>query len=228
MTEDGSQNPDVNHDGGDNNNTDEGNGGGSWVDNINEDLRSHVEGFDDPNKLVSEYASLKERVPVVPEEADKYEVHMPEGVAVTEKGKTQFDTFVGQLRTFAKEQNLTQGQFDAILNAEIQRANAYDKGLAAQFEKNQKALKEEWKDSYDTNLKKAESIYNKVFDEKDRKYFESKGLHNDPGFVRAMFRLHDSMGEDSFDGGRSDHVGPRRDPETGLPMINFPSMKKKG
>jgi hypothetical protein len=96
------------------------------------------------------------------------------------------------------------------------------------YEKTEKALKDEWGNEYKENLDKAERATQMLFDDEDREFIKSSKLGNHPGFVKAMRKLFDRIKEDEFivnDRKKTD-TDTSRDPDTGLPMLDYPSMKK--
>ena len=153
-----------------------------WLGNDNKDWASS-KGWDDPDKapsLAQSYRDLEKklgseiRLPDEltdehkskifsklgrPESPDKYELSTPEGVQLD-------DDLVSSFRQFAHGLNLTSKQFNDVVNFQI---DAMLKAMQVQEDADQKtkadaaaALKEEWKENYDGNFKKAKESAEKL------------------------------------------------------------------
>lgn len=124
-----------------------------------------------------------------PESPDKYEFKAPEGVTID-------DQLLGNFRKFGHQLNLTNKQFQDVVNFQI---DAMTSAQAAQAEANRKAIEEaanvlkgEWKENYETNFKKAKETAEKLelLDE-----LEALGLADNPKVIKTLHKLNSQLSE---------------------------------
>jgi hypothetical protein len=172
-------------------------------------LNDDIKAFKGPDELAKAYIDTKGKVPVVP---DKYEFTFPKGLDAKE---------VEAFNERAKKIGLTQDQYAAFAQAELDVVKAADEAFVAQKKEVLDGLRKEWGASTDANVVKAEAVAKSLFGEE---YLKEVGdLKQVPMILKGLYYLSTKLGEDTLKlgGGVNSNqpVGP-----DGTPRLKFASM----
>lgn len=144
-----------------------------------------IVGFKSTKELAEAYVnSPKPRK--LPASVDEYKV--PEEVKI--KG----------LRSMALANKISQDQLDGILKFNRDLSSKTLQSRQEQHTKDVKALKDEWGDKYDSNLKLAKKAL-KQYDSEDEsvsKLLKAANMSDNPSVMRFMHKLGKALGEDTF------------------------------
>lgn len=88
-----------------------------------------------------------------------------------------------------------------------------------------KTLKGEWQDKYTENVELASRALNGMFSETTIEKLVNTGLLNDQGFIATMAKIGASNANDTI-GNINQKTREIERTDSGLPMLNFPSMKE--
>lgn len=180
-----------------------------------EDLRKNEIFKDmDVGKLATSYADIQGKVPVLPEDAKGYSFDFPENVPFNKADHKLF-------QDFALKEGLTQGQFKALNEYDIQRISNVMESYEAKRVEAWKQIKQ------DTGFKETE------IEEKIEAVSKALGLgdltnrldlKSDPEFVKAMLSIKEKISEDvlkiAASEGKTRPTGP-----DGMPRLSFPDME---
>jgi len=129
-----------------------------------------------------------------PESADEYEYTKGENVTIPLD-----DALLGEFKQFAHGLNLTKKQFSDVVNFQV---DAMQKAMAAQeaeYKAQQdtvsEALRQEWKENYETNFKAAKSTAEKLGILED---LEGLGLADNPSTIKMLHKLNAQLSEDTI------------------------------
>lgn len=180
-----------------------------------EDLRENDLFKDmDVGELATSYIDIHGKVPVVPGKPDEYSFEFPDGVPVNEASNKLF-------KDFALKEGLTQKQFAALNEFDIER-------IGNVMESYEARRKETWKQiKQDTGFEETE------IEEKIGEVSKALGLddltdrldlRSDPDFVKAMLNIKEKISPDvlkiAAPGGKTRPKGP-----DGMPRLEFPDME---
>jgi len=169
---------------------------------VNDAIKSYTElekfagGFKNklnvPEKLADEDIQMIYNRLGVPETEDKYEFKYD--------GKMPLDdALLGSFKKFAKTKNLTNAQFADVVKFQIdaieEAFKTSEQSRQAELETVSKALKDEWKENYEPNFKKAKETAQKL---ELLEELESLGLADNPKVIKLMHKLNSKLSEDSL------------------------------
>ena len=184
----------------------------SWTDSLNDDYKGHkaLETFKDVNDLAKSYIHAqgmvgKEKVIIptdssTPEEVAEFYGKM--GMPTPEEYKVEGAS--EDLTAAFLKHNILPSQaaglkevFDGLIAAQDTSDADYDAAVQEEME----ALKEEWGESFDGNMERAQQAF-KVFGNDDvAKYLVDTGLGNDPQLLKLFSNIGAKLGgEDTFKG----------------------------
>jgi hypothetical protein len=132
-----------------------------------------------------------------PESPDKYE--LPESF---EPLKDILDKdFLNETLADMHKQGFTPKQAQLALDRYAQwfsKASADSEAVKeAAFNEAEASLKKEFGDKYDMNVQMGENLLNEFFDADTVKWLGESGLGNNPGFIKGMFKIAETFGDDS-------------------------------
>lgn len=199
---------------------DTGAGGGeitSFLDGIqSEDLRGNesLTGFENLDGLAQGYIDLKTSQPVLPENADGYQIDVPEGMTVDQ---ADFGLFKEQ----ALQMGLTNDQYQNVLKFDFARNARIAKNHQEAQDKAVAELKLELGDKYDESLATAQ----KVLRLSGQEGLAAMELGNNPELFRLLNWVGDKISEDQLEtgvgGGSTD---TRQKDDSGRPVIQYKNM----
>jgi hypothetical protein len=131
-----------------------------------------------------------------PETPDAYELpEVPKGLQLSQEQIAQAKAQAHRLGFTTKQfKALMADQLTSMEKAQAARAVAQKKAIEDQ----DKGLREEWKDGYETNKELALRSYNQFVDEATAKQLSDSGLTNQPWFIRMMHKIGAATAEGSF------------------------------
>lgn len=197
----------------------------AWYSGVGPDLESlaQTKGWDSPAKALDSYRNLEKMLGTEkisaprkdwkpedwnsfyakigrPEAPDKYalpEVKPEEGLTLDEKK-------VAEVRKLMHETGLTQAQAEKLagwyfgdLNGTFKAAK--EQNLAAKAN-GEKALRDQWKDRYDSEVDIARRAFSEFADDGAKQFILESGLGDDPRFVALFNKIGREMMEDSATG----------------------------
>jgi len=180
-----------------------------------EDLRENETFKDmDVGKLATSYLDIQGKVPVLPGKPEEYNFDFPKDVPFNEADHKLF-------KEFALESGLTQKQFEALNDFDIQRISRVMESYEAKREEAWKQIKQ------DTGLE--ESEIDKRMEAVSKalgweKMMERMDLKADPDFVRGLLSIKDKISEDVLKTGISITKSRPKGPD-GTPRLEFPDME---
>lgn len=201
-------------------------GGKGFLGSLPENLRTneHLKGFQDHGALAQAYLDTRQKMPVVPEKMEGYEISKTpiDGVELPDEG-------IQLYRTVAHELKLTQEQANALVKIDQQRLAD---GRKAAKERRETAVKEaetqlkkDWGGDFDKRVGRAESVIGKFGPKEFPDWLKQTGLNNHPLFIRFMDAVGSQFTEDQLHEGKpapGDNKRPQS--EDGRPRLKFASM----
>ncbi len=187
------------------------------------------EGIDSYDKLFQGYADthkahsdLVDGQPVIPENADGYDITVPEGHTIDDGLMTAFKGWMHEAgMTNEKAQGLS-NQFNEFIG-EMANANEVEEGNKETALVD--GLKKEWGSNFDNNAKVANDGLQRVFSEakisqEDQDSFAQK-FGNDPTAIKIFHAIGSKIGESAFfpNDGEPQNKGPGRT-EGDTPMLH--------
>ncbi len=203
---------------------------GNLKSSLPEDLQGHVthESFGD---FVKDYADVKGKVPVVPENADGYQLEF------SEEAKPYIDDgLMADFRKGAFEAGMTQAHIDFVKSFEEKRIAAGMESFTEMQGKIQQAgeqekqldnalteLKQRWGDKYDENHDKANQVFGMFLDEKGIKAEDlPASVTGNPHVVEMLSVIGSKLSEDTFVSGGQ--VIKEKTDKTGSPLMFDPKV----
>jgi len=179
-----------------------------------EDLRENEMFKDmDVGKLATSYIDIQGQVPVIPGKPDEYSFEFPENVPFNEADHKLF-------KDFALKEGLTQGQFKALNEYDIQRIGNVMESYEAKRVEAWKQIKQDTGFEESEIEKKIEAVSKALGlgDLTDR-----LDLKSDPEFVKAMLSIKEKISEDVLKIGDTGGKTRPRGPD-GSPRLVFKDM----
>lgn len=196
----------------------------SFKELLPEQYREHeyFKGMENIGQLADGYADVRKGIPVVPED---YAATFPDGFDLDE------ETFSG-FKQIAKENGLTQKQFESVVNFEVLRSEkmktAMKEDVRQHREESEMALKREWGTNYDQKMETAKKVFNRFADDKIKQMVEDTRFGDNPEVIRFMAKIGEVLSEDVLvDNKQTPPSGEMDRDIAGRPMLSFPSMEKK-
>ena len=138
----------------------------------------------------------------LPESLDKYEVQAKEEKLDTDFFK-DFKQQAFELGVLPKQaQAMLDWYSSKVLSTEEEFANQE----ASRREKEINALKEEWGESFETNVGAAVAAVNEFGGQELKDYFNKTGIGDDPLVIKAFAKIGKAMSEDKFVDTQGDHI----------------------
>ena len=130
-----------------------------------------------------------------PETADKYEFKNETGVEIG-------DDLMSAFKEFAHKENYTQKQLAGAVQFQLEAVKASEEISAQQSQErkdgNIEAMKDKWKDKYDTTQTKIDAIADKL---QVKSFFEEIGIDKEPEIVNMLLTIANSDSEDNLNNG---------------------------
>lgn len=180
-----------------------------------EDIRENEMFKDmDVGKLATSYIDIQGKVPVIPGKPDEYSFDFPEDVPFNEADHKLF-------KDFALKEGLTQKQFKALNEYDINRIGNVMESYEAKRQDVWKQIKQET-GFEETEIEEKVGAVSKALGLGD--LTDRLDLKSDPQFVKAMLTIKDKISEDVLKiaetGGKTRPRGP-----DGTPRLTFPDME---
>jgi hypothetical protein len=191
-----------------------------WFDSLSDDTKNNqlITQHNDVQGLVSDYISVKGKVPVIPKQ---YTFNDVEGMEINQ---TERDAFT----SLAKENGMTQAQVDSLIKFDIERQTTALDTDNAEYEalrqEAEETLKAEWGAEYDTKLNDANRAYMQFADDEFKEFNEQTGYANNPVVIRYFSRMAEKFKEADFKMGDGGGFAPKHY-DDGTPMLHYPSMQ---
>jgi hypothetical protein len=195
-----------------------------------EDLQGHVT-HDSFDAFVQDYADVKGKMPVVPENADGYQLDFGDDV------KPYIDEgLMSDFRKVAHEAGFTQQQIDALKMFEEQRIAAGMESFTEiqeqlkQSQDNEKHLddvfnnlKQQWGDKYEENREKAQDVFEYYLKDKGLKAEDlPASVTDNPYLVDILYTMGQKISEDTFVSGGGGGQKKAAEDSFGSPMLVDP------
>lgn len=168
----------------------EGQGTQDWRSLLSEEWRDDpaLKDFKSLDSLAKSFKDTQRMVgsqPKPPDDPSKYE--LPDD----ETGKL--------FKDLAHKNGLTvdqaKGLYEELTQVESSREQEFNQALQKEQEEHEKALKGEWGDKYDDNIKAAHDAAEKLFPEDLRKALNVTGLDKHPGLMKHLLEVNKAMSE---------------------------------
>jgi hypothetical protein len=159
-----------------------------------------------PSELSGDDMKAIHSVLGVPETIDGYEFAVPDGVTVQ-------DEILSKFKEFAHSKNLPKGTAQDLLDFEIDISNGIMQAMEDQqtkaVEDSVAQLKDEWKENYDPNFKKAKTGAEKLglLD-----FFEELGIADDARVIKKMYEMDSKLSDDTLNA-QPRNAAPPKDEE---------------
>jgi hypothetical protein len=155
-----------------------------------------------------------------PETPDGYNLDIPQGYPVDQE-------FVSGFKSWAHKAGLSDSQFQSIAAEYVGFEKQYTaKALKAEADQ-VVSLKTEWGDKFAENLTNAEKALKSVADKESIQWLKETRLSNNPAFIRMFHEVWKKIGSDTILDADSTRATEVERTESGTPMMQYPSMKKK-
>ena len=159
-----------------------------------------TQGESDPAKPEGEQPADTAK-PIIPDKYDFSALKLPEGIALNEDiVKAVEPVFKKYGLTQEAATELVQAHGEALAKvetaAEAKRESDFKSWMADQQTQNIAAIKKEWGNEFDVNLKTAQRGLARVFGPEGKKLLDETGLGSHPEFLRAFFTVGKMVQED--------------------------------
>lgn len=202
-----------------------------WIAGLPEDVRGQAAetGFQKVGDLWSAYSTAQEKLSksvIKPgedaseEEWSEYRKAMgvPEEPDAYSGGDALGDR-AQELREIAHQAGLTQEQYNAMVNAQVEKRTQ----MMQERQEAEKKLRQQLGQGFDTKLAKARRIVTHFGDESFDQFLAENDLNTDPRMIQTMMRIADAFGEHSLPEGGKPESDPRVDRQKFLKKL-YPSL----
>lgn len=183
-------------------------GGDIWYGGFPDELKSSeiVKGSKSPEEMAKKHIELNNRfnelqasLPAYPASPDEYQIEIPEGAKVDEAA-------MAEVKKLAFENKISTDALNKLVNFQVQREkNAQEKAvrdfnqrLEVERKESESALKKEWGNNFDVNLKLAQRVANKFLSGPTIEYLNKSGFGDNPELVKAFYEIGKKLSEDVF------------------------------
>lgn len=196
-----------------------------FLDTLPEALRSEAafKDMQDVGALAQAHHELLGKQPVVPDTAEGYTTPaMPDGLT---PNKAELSAF----KAVAKEQGLTQAQFDAVVAADNARAERFAVARKAYLEKGTEELKKDWGADYESNKALAHKTLTSFAGEGADKSPALVDFLSTPFGIKFLHNIGKQMSPAAFQAATGMSGAPSAGGQRaadGSPRFSYPSMNK--
>jgi len=177
-----------------------------WMGNSVDSKYSELSKFKSVNDLADAYLSIESKMgrpSGIPESPNDYKYDFPEEFQYDEKLEDKF-------RALAHEAGITQDQYSKFqdfavsIATEVAETNQVEsKQMGDDNREKMEQLEKEWGDNWDKNITNARKALKKFVGDNGVEWAESRGIDNDPVFLKLLSGMGNSMKEDTIREGES-------------------------
>jgi len=196
--------------------------GESWFDGLNDELKGDesLKSFENVDALAKEYLSLKNAQIKLPEKPEDYEITVPEGADLD-------DGAVSQFKSLAHELGIAPETAQKLIDFDVERSKAlaesYETAVNKELSAAETALKSEWGNDYDANLKDANKAVKQFGGDDFVKFLADSGMGRNPMVVKVFYAIGKALNEDTPPSPDKGPTDKRQKDNTGRPMLTFKS-----
>lgn len=134
-------------------------------------------------------------------------------------------------RKFAHDNGLSGQQakavFDLYHEQVLESVKVFNETAERARTEAETTLKKEWGEKFNGNLETAKRALKEFGGDEVVNFMNKSGLGNIPLIIKLFQKIGDAMSEDKFKAGSLEASGDRPRSASGLPMLDFPSMRPK-
>jgi hypothetical protein len=206
-----------------------GSDGNQFAGSLPENLRAneHLTSFQDAGALAQAYLDTRQRVPVVPENAEGYEIPKTpiEGVDLPDEG-------INAYRTVSHQLGLTQDQAAKLAQIDQQRLfdmrKKHQETREAKVKEVEGQLKQAWGEEFEARASRAGLVIDKFGGKDFSGFLKQTGLNNHPLLIKFLDAVGGQFSEDQLHEGKPKPEDKKRPTsDDGRPRLRFSSMGDK-